>query len=146
MKKLSLLVFALAALGVVLFFAAVHATQGAPETMTMNSGVYAKHTKTLVTFTHKKHNVDYKITCSDCHHLYEGGKNVWKEGSEVKKCEACHTEAKAPKDDKTPKAEKITKYHYSAIHANCQGCHKELKKTGKPTGPTACKDCHPKAQ
>ena len=41
-------------------------------------------------------------------------------------------------------AELIKKYHYSAIHANCQGCHKDLKKAKKPTGPTACKDCHPK--
>jgi ribosomal protein L31 len=146
MKKLSLLVFGLAALAIVLLCAAVQATQEVSDTMTMNSGVYEKHTKTLVTFTHKKHNVDYKIGCSDCHHVYEGGKNVWKEGGEVKKCDACHTEAKAPKGDKTSKAEKIKKYHYSAVHANCQGCHKDLKTAGKPTGPTTCKDCHPKAQ
>jgi hypothetical protein len=146
MRKLSLLVFGLAALVIVLLCAAVQATQEASETITMNSGVYAKHTKALVTFTHKKHHVDYKVSCSDCHHIYEDGKNVWKQGGEVKKCEACHTEAKAPKGDKTPKAEKIVKYHYSAIHANCQGCHKALKTAGKATGPTTCAGCHPKAQ
>ena len=142
--KRSLLVLTALAMGVVFVFAVAYASQQAPDTITMDSKVFAKHTKSLVTFSHKKHHEDYKIACTDCHHHYEGGKNVWKEGDEVKKCDACHSEAKAPKGDKSPKAEKIKKYYYSAIHENCVGCHKELKKAGKPTGPTSCKDCHPK--
>ncbi len=148
MKKRSLLMLAVAAMAVVFLFAVVYAAQQAPDTMTMNSGVYAKHKKTLVTFTHKKHNVDYKISCTECHHVYEGGKNVWKEGDNVQKCDACHKEAKAPAakegEPKLSKKEKIKKYHYSAIHENCKGCHADLKKAGKPAGPTVCKDCHPK--
>jgi hypothetical protein len=143
MKK-SMLALTVAALGIVLLFTVVYASQPAPaDEMKLESKVYAKRTKGTVTFTHKKHNVDYKIPCANCHHIYEGGKNVWTEDKPAAKCESCHKEAKAPKGDKTPKKEKILKYHYSAIHANCSGCHKALKKEAKPTGPTTCKDCHP---
>ena len=141
--KRSLLVLTALAMGVVFVFAVAYASDPA-DTMTMQSKLFEKHTKGLVTFTHKKHNVDYKIPCADCHHVYKDGKNVWKEGDAVDKCDACHSEAKAPKGDKSPKAEKIKKYYYSAIHENCSGCHKALKKEGKPTGPSSCKDCHPK--
>jgi hypothetical protein len=146
MKRRSLIVSAVVALAVVFLCVGVYATQQAPDTMTMDSKVFAKHTKTLVTFNHKKHNVDYKLACTECHHHFEGGKNVWKEGDEVKKCDVCHTEAKAPTGKEAPKLskkEEIQKYYFSAIHENCVGCHKDLKKAAKPTGPTACKDCHP---
>ena len=146
MNKRSLLIWAVAATAVLFIFSAVHATDPA-DTMTMNSAVYKKHSKSLVTFSHKKHNADYKIACTDCHHVFKDGKNMWKQGDEVKKCDACHTEAKAPTGKHAPKmskAEKIQKYHFSAIHENCQGCHKDLKKAGKPTGPTTCTGCHPK--
>jgi hypothetical protein len=99
-----------------------------------------------VTFTHKKHNVDYQIACADCHHVYKDGKNAWKEGDAVQKCEACHSQAKPPRakagEPGLSKEEKIKSYHYSAIHENCAGCHKALKKAGKPTGPVSCKKCH----
>jgi hypothetical protein len=120
------------------------ATDKGPETITMDSKVYAKHTKALVTFSHAKHNVDYKIACTECHHVYQDGKNVWKEGDEVKKCDSCHTGAKAPKEPALSKAEKIKGYHYSAIHENCKGCHKVAMKEGK-AAPTKCTECHPKA-
>jgi len=78
--------------------------------------------------------------------VYTDGKSTWKEGDEVQKCDVCHTEAKAPTGADAPKLskkEKIQKYYYSAIHSNCAGCHKDLKKEAKPTGPTTCKECHP---
>jgi hypothetical protein len=150
MKKQSLLMLTVAAMAVAFVFSVVYATQQAPDEITMNSKVYKKHTKVLVTLTHKKHNVDYKIPCADCHHVYKDGKNVWKEGDAVQKCDECHKEAKAPKAKKgepqIPKKEQIKQYHYSAMHENCVGCHKDLKKAAKPTGPTACKDCHPKPE
>ena len=142
MKKRSLIVLGVAALSVVFLFAVVYATQQAPDDITMESKVYAKHKKALVKLSHKKHNVEYKIPCNECHHVYQDGKNVWKEGDEVKKCDACHSEEKASKDDKSSKQEKIKKYHYSAIHENCKGCHQASK---KPTAPTKCAECHPKA-
>jgi len=145
MKK-SMIVLAVAVLSVVFLFAMVNATQQAADTMTMESQVFTKHTKGLVTFSHKKHNTDYKLPCTECHHAYTDGKNTWKEGDAVQKCDACHTEAKAPTGADAPKlspAEKIQKYYFSAIHENCVGCHKALKKEAKPTGPTSCKECHP---
>lgn len=154
MKKRSLLVLAVAALGVVFLFAGVYATQQAPDSMTMESKVFAKHKKALVTFSHKKHSdkvEGYKIPCADCHHVYKDGKNVWKEGDAVQKCDTkgCHDKAKAPKtkegEKKLKRKEKASQgYYYSAIHENCVECHKDLKKKKKPTGPTACKECHPK--
>ena len=134
--------------GVVCLVASAIASQQVPEQKTMDSKVYATHKKKLVTFTHKKHSGDYKIPCADCHHVYKDGKNVWEEGAVVQKCGECHSEAKAPKGKDAPKlskAEKIEKYHYSAIHENCVGCHKAEKKKGKKA-PTACKDCHPKKE
>jgi hypothetical protein len=148
MKKQSLFVFSAVALGVVFLCAVVYAAQGAPDTVTMESKLFPKHKKSLVTLTHKKHNVDYKIACDMCHHVYKDGKNVWKEGDTVQRCDACHSEAKAPRpkegEPRLSKAEKVRKYYYSAIHENCAGCHKDLKKAGKPTGPTSCSGCHPK--
>jgi hypothetical protein len=149
MKKQFFLVLTAVALGVVFIFALAYATQQAPDTITMESKLFSKHKKSLVTLSHKKHNVDYKIGCADCHHVYKDGKNVWKEGDAVQKCDACHTEAKAPKakegKPKLSKAEKIKKYYYSAIHENCVRCHKDLKKKDKTkVVPTKCAECHPK--
>ena len=150
MKKRTLLVLTVAALGVAFLCAGVYATQQAADTMTMESKVFSKHTKGLVTFSHKKHNTDYKLACTECHHVYKDGKNTWKEGDEVKKCDAagCHDKAKAPKEKegekKLKRAEKAAQgFYYSAIHENCVECHKDLKKKKKPSGPTACKECHP---
>jgi hypothetical protein len=144
MKKRSLFVLTAAALGVVFLFAVVYATQQAADTMTMNSGVYETHTKGLATFNHKKHNVDYKIPCNECHHVYKDGKNVWKEGDEVQKCEACHKEASLPKGETCSKEEKIKRFHKDALHANCKGCHKTIEDPEKKKALTTCTACHPK--
>jgi ribosomal protein S27E len=140
MKKRTLIVLTAAVLGMVFVFALAYATQPEPETITMDKALLGKHKKALVTFSHKKHSTDYKVSCADCHHVYKEGTNVWKQGDEVEKCDACHAEAKAPSGDKSPKEEKIKKYYYDAIHANCVACHKEQKK-----GPAKCAECHPKA-
>jgi hypothetical protein len=149
MKKRSLFVLTAAALGVVFLFAGVYATQQAPDTITLESTkAFPTHTKSLVVLSHKKHNVDYKIACTDCHHVYKEGKNVWKEGDAVQKCETCHTGGKPSAEEKKSLSEKelITKFLYTAIHTNCVDCHKTLKKEAKPTGPTTCTGCHPKAE
>jgi hypothetical protein len=148
--KRSLLVLTAVAMGVVFLFALAYATQQAPDNITMESKVYKKHKKALVNLSHKKHNVDYKIPCTDCHHVYKDGKNVWKEGDAVQKCDAegCHSKAKAPKakegEKKLSRKDKASQgFHYSAIHENCVGCHKDAKKEGK-AAPTKCAECHPK--
>jgi hypothetical protein len=139
-----LILLAVVFTGVIFLAVGVPTATDVPDTIKMESKVYPKHTKPLVTLSHKKHNVDYKIACTECHHVYKDGKNIWKEGDQVQKCEACHSEPKKPKGDKTKmeKAEKIKKYHYDAIHANCRDCHKELQKEKKPAGPVTCVKCH----
>ena len=118
-----------------------------PDTIIMDSKVYPKHTKKNVTFTHKQHADHKDIGCADCHHVYKDGKNIWKEGDAVQKCEECHKEPAKPKGDKTKmsKAEKIKKYHKDAIHANCKGCHKKMidKESEMGKNLKKCSGCHP---
>jgi hypothetical protein len=105
------------------------------EIIIQNKG-YTKDKKGGVKLTHKKHNIDYKIACDECHHVYEDGKNVWKEGDKVDKCSACHNPKK--KDGEVIKLQ-------NAFHRNCKNCHKALLKEEKPTGPfKKCNDCHEK--
>ncbi len=80
-------------------------------------------------FPHSNHK-EYK--CTECHHDYKGGKNVWREGQEVALCNACH-----PLETKV----EIMSLE-KAYHDKCQGCHKKLKKEKKKTGPTSCSKCH----
>ncbi len=85
-------------------------------------------------FDHKKHQIDYKIACTECHHTYENGKNIWKEGDPVKPCKECHNPLK--KVGKIPKLE-------IAYHKDCKDCHRKLAKEGKKSGPyKKCSECH----
>jgi hypothetical protein len=114
----------------------IAADEPVPDEITLSNKGYKKDKKGPVKFDHKKHNVDYKIACTECHHKYEGGKNVWKEGDKVQKCSACHNPKK--KEGKVMKLQ-------NAYHRNCKNCHKALKKEGKKTGPfKKCNDCHQK--
>ena len=103
-----------------------------PDTIKIEND-YADRKKAPVTLTHKKHAEDYRIACADCHHLYEDGKNLFKEGGSVQKCSECHD---------AQKSEGNVKKLMLAYHDNCMGCHKELKKQAKETGPTTCSGCH----
>jgi hypothetical protein len=108
----------------------------APDEISILDSSIEKPKKGAVHFAHKKHAVDYKIACTECHHVYKEGKNVFKQGDPVQKCSACH-------DPVESKGE--VKKLMLAFHKNCQGCHKELEAAGKPTGPTKkCNDCHEK--
>lgn len=113
----------------------------APEVLQMNDSRYKKHTKKIVTFTHKKHADDYKIACGECHHDDNGKPLELKADDPVQKCGDCHsTFGKTAKSDrKMKKKDKIKKYQKEALHANCIGCHKKQKK-----GPKKCAECHPK--
>ena len=126
--------------GALIVSAALFATVGiplatdAPEKINILDSSIEKPKKGAVNFTHKKHAVDYKIACTECHHVYKDGKNVFKQGDPIQKCSACHDPVKS---------EGKVKKLMLAFHQNCQGCHKELETAGKPTGPTRkCNDCH----
>jgi hypothetical protein len=92
---------------------------------------YKDDKKGPVKLSHKKHSVDYKVACTECHHEYKDGKNVWNDKMPVKKCSACHDPEK-----KQGNADKLQ----LAYHKNCQTCHKELK--GKEAPWKKCADCH----
>lgn len=104
-----------------------------PDDITIQN-TYKDDKKGPVKLTHKKHSVDYKVACTDCHHVYKDGKNVYKQGDAVQKCSACHDPEKQEGN-----AMKLQ----NAFHKNCKDCHKELGDAGKPTGPfKKCNDCH----
>jgi len=155
-------------LGAIILFSTVMAQgpgQKVPDTATMHSkawdtavnvvGKHEVHGKQYqdFTFSHKKHAEDYKIACTDCHHVYKEKKNVWKVGDPVQKCEGCHNIV-----DLTKKKDPMSLY--AAFHNNCVGCHKthmkaykkEAKaakaagkpKPAKPKIPVGCTKCHKK--
>ncbi len=127
----------------------VEAASNFPDLIAMNDPGYKKHKKGIVQFTHKKHAVDYKAGCGDCHHDDSGQPLELKMGDDVESCIDCHSEASKapkPKDKKTPltKEEKL-EYHAEALHMNCIACHKAYNKEHKTkAAPTSCGKCHPK--
>ena len=104
-----------------------------PDEISIENKGYKKDKKPAVKLHHKKHSVEYKAACTDCHHEYKDGKNVWKEGEPVKKCSACHD----PK--KKGEAMKLQ----NAYHKNCKACHKKLNDDAKAPF-KKCTGCHKK--
>jgi len=137
MKKLAIIMAVIAS-----FCLVAVAFAAEPDTVTINSKAYAKHTKGLVKFTHKRHAVDLKISCTECHHVYKDGKNTWKKGDAVKKCDSCHSVAK-PMAQLSPQEKKQMASPELAFHKNCKECHMAAKKQGKKA-PVACGKCHGK--
>ncbi len=87
--------------------------------------------KPPVKFSHRMHK-DRRVACTQCHHEYQGRRNVWHEGLPVQKCQACHglrPEARSP-DLK------------NAYHRQCKGCHLRLRQQGRQAGPVECAGCH----
>jgi len=124
------------------------AEQKAPEVIDIQSKLWSEHTKGPVNFHHKKHQEEYKVKCDQCHHVYKDGKNTWKEGDKVQKCEECHNEPTIKGEKKLPEAKQKLNLKI-AFHENCQGCHKEMKKKDKAKYgkiPTTCIKCHTKSK
>ncbi len=87
--------------------------------------------KPLVAFSHRRHE-ERGIACAKCHHVYQGRRNVWRQGQPVKRCPECH--------GFFPKGEQPDLK--SALHLQCKGCHLKLRQQGRRAGPIDCKDCH----
>ena len=113
------------------------ATTDVPTDIKIENKGYKKDKKKAVAFSHKKHSTELKVACNECHHDYQGGKNVWSEGMPVKKCKDCHDPNK--KKGKTKKLQ-------NAFHSNCKNCHKKLAKEGKSKDAPykKCTACHQK--
>ena len=117
------------------------ASPGAPIQLTKSGKVasvfkikdplFRKYKKAPVTFTHQKHSENYRLACTECHHVYKDGRNVFRAGDKVEPCAKCHTNPK--------KSQGGMLSLYSAYHNNCRDCHKQAKR-----GPLKCNDCHPK--
>ena len=123
--------------GLVFLTVGVLTAADVPDEIIINEKGYKQDKKGPVKFTHKKHYEDHKLACTECHHVYKDGKNVWKQGDPVQKCGECHDPLK--KDGKV-----ITLK--SAYHKNCKTCHKELVTSGKSTKAPykKCTKCHEK--
>ncbi len=88
-------------------------------------------TRPDVTLLHN-HHVEAGLSCKDCHHLYENGKNVLdesklEEGNKDVRCINCH-------------GSKLEQ----SFHKQCIGCHAKYQKEKKKTGPQYCGGCHVK--
>jgi c(7)-type cytochrome triheme protein len=95
---------------------------------------FGKKQRPPVLFPHNQH-IETGLSCKDCHHRYEKGKNVLEdseleEGKPGIKCSECHGPKTRPK-------------LREAFHRQCMDCHNKMKKTGKKTGPRLCGECHP---
>jgi hypothetical protein len=103
------------------------------DIMTINNiEVFKKKSRPPVAFTHANHMTFDGVNCTDCHHLYDGGKNVLDpseltEGNPMIKCSNCHTE-KADLE--------------KAYHRQCIQCHDKAVKQGKKNSPRMCGECH----
>jgi hypothetical protein len=134
MKKIVVALTAAAVL-CAFFIPSLFASPQAPGDMILKApeGVEAKQPP--VAFSHEAHK---ELECQACHHEWDGK-------GEIQGCMAqgCHDVLVA----ETPEARKNPMYYYNAYHdrkstISCVGCHSELKKAEKPTGPIGCKDCH----
>ncbi len=107
-----------------------------PDEISIDNAGYKAHPKGPVLFSHKKHVEEYQATCTDCHHMYVDGKNVWKQGDPVKKCVECHNPIKEEAEGLDLK---------KAFHDNCKSCHKEAVANGNTNAPDKkCTACHSK--
>lgn len=96
---------------------------------------FGKSKRPGVMFPHNRH-VEEGLSCKDCHHVYENGKNVLdegqlEEGNQGIRCSACH-------------GTKVRIGLEQAFHDQCIGCHRRLQKEKKKGGPQFCGQCHVK--
>ena len=117
-----------------------------PSEIVLISSLWKKHSKGPVKLTHRKHFKTYGISCNECHHIYQKGKNIWQPGMPVKKCETCHNDPTIKGESGLPPGSRIRNLKL-AFHKNCQMCHRKLKQQDKERkAPTACGECHGKIE
>jgi hypothetical protein len=88
--------------------------------------------KSTVLFNHRLHE-SRRVACEACHHDCHRGRNVWRQGMPVDKCQACH--------DLRPRANNRLDIK-EAFHRQCKGCHLKLRQGRYQAGPIDCRDCH----
>ncbi|MBN2401867.1 MAG: cytochrome c3 family protein [Spirochaetes bacterium] len=96
-----------------------------------NTDTFKQKIRSSVNFPHMNHMTLEGVSCTDCHHRFENGKNVLDsdeltEDNKSILCSSCHTGKSSLE---------------KAYHRQCIGCH-DGKKSGKPAGPRMCGECH----
>jgi len=96
-----------------------------------NMAIFKSKNRTPVKFTHMNHMSLEGVSCTNCHHRFEKGKNILQLDELTDKnksilCSNCHM----------GKSNLIKAYHHQ-----CIGCH-NTKIKGKATGPRMCGECH----
>ncbi|MBN2125483.1 MAG: cytochrome c3 family protein [Deltaproteobacteria bacterium] len=111
--------------------------QEPPDEIVISNEGYRQDRKGPVTFTHLNHAEDYDVSCKECHHDYDEGKNIWEMGDPVTRCVECH--------DPLESDGNLIKLML-AYHRNCIGCHKKLVKEGisEEAPYKKCYQCHEK--
>ena len=107
------------------------------DNIIINNSGYKKDRKGPVHFPHRKHALDYHVSCWDCHHDYGDEVNEWSPWGETRKCVECHDPL-----EKTGDIEKLQ----TAYHLSCKKCHRERKifKDEPSLAYRRCTTCHVK--
>ena len=103
----------------------------APADSLLKIPVAGSSRKAPVKFSHRVHEAR-RVACTQCHHDYQGRRNVWHEGQPVAKCQSCH--------GLRPEARRLDLKN--AYHRQCKGCHLRLRQQGRQAGPIECQACH----
>lgn len=102
-----------------------------PETSVLSIPIRGARQKPPVWFSHRRHQ-ERQVACVQCHHEYQGRRNVWRQGQPVKLCGECHgSHPQMSRPDLK-----------NAFHRQCKGCHLKLRQQGRRAGPVECRDCH----
>ncbi|MBW2120448.1 MAG: cytochrome c3 family protein [Deltaproteobacteria bacterium] len=107
--------------------------QGQPEKIVLDHDkAFKKRQRPPVVFPHEAHMAD--LSCTDCHHRYEKGRNVLdeselEEGNADILCSHCHDR-------------RASVGLREAFHRQCIGCHRQTHTEGGRTGPRLCGECH----
>ena len=101
-----------------------------------------------VQFQHKKHQVDYKLQCSDCHHDNDAVMIMNSESTESLRCGTCHKKEgliRGPIAENAVSDDDLIAHRVNALHLLCRGCHKKHNATVHVVkAPESCRICHTK--
>jgi len=101
-----------------------------------------------VTFQHRKHQVDYKLQCSDCHHDGDAVKIMNSESTKSLRCGTCHKKeglVRGPIAENAMSDDELIAHRPNALHLLCRGCHKKHNATVHVVkAPESCRICHTK--
>lgn len=135
-------------LGIATFLWAVNLDAQPDDISLDDKEVFISRSRPAVEFPHIQH-IDAEMECSDCHHRFKGGENVVDEGeleedAEGIKCSSCHKSEAGFRFK--PDLDTTKRNLQQAYHRMCTGCHRQVSKDKKKSGPVTCGECHPKKE